>query len=222
HLPAQEVLALLLLGTVLDTVVNALAHLELRQAIALELQREFEALDDVERLEQLQLLAEVEGRRVAGGVGPGAGIGNRPHERADAPVVAAQLENLVNDRAVFALQLARDAGRRVVVGTRFAVHAQDAVLIGGGAAEDRAMQTGQGYGETTSGEAHPIRYFSDNPDFRVCNVPPGNQEHPIVGAHVNRKRDRHARKRDRVVQRDDSQPVHSATIVGTLLDIVNY
>ena len=69
HLPAQEVLALLLLRAVLDVVADALAHLQLGEPIALQLQRQRQPLDDVERLEQLQLLLEVQVGGVAGGVG---------------------------------------------------------------------------------------------------------------------------------------------------------
>ena len=44
HLLAQEVLALLLLGAGLDVVADAAAHLQLGQALALELERELEPL----------------------------------------------------------------------------------------------------------------------------------------------------------------------------------
>ena len=107
HLTAQEVLALLLLRAVFDVVADALADLQFRQPLALELQRQLEPLDDVERFEELELLAEVQVRRVAGGIGQRAGIGDRPHERADPSIVAAQLENLVDDGAVLAFELAR-------------------------------------------------------------------------------------------------------------------
>ena len=69
HLAAQEVLALLLLRAVLDVLADALAHLQLGQPLVLELQRQREPLDDVERFEELQLLREVEIGRVAGGIG---------------------------------------------------------------------------------------------------------------------------------------------------------
>ena len=69
-------------------------------------------LDDVERFEQLQLLVDVQIRRVAGGVGQGAGIGDRAHERADPAIVAAQLEDFLHDRAILALEIARQARRR--------------------------------------------------------------------------------------------------------------
>src|SRR5947208_729800 len=50
HLLAQEVLALLLLGALLDVVADAATDLELGQALALKLHGELQALGDVERL----------------------------------------------------------------------------------------------------------------------------------------------------------------------------
>ena len=58
HLLAQEVLALLLLRAGLDVVADAAAHLQLGEPLALERDGELEPLDDVERLEQLDLLLE--------------------------------------------------------------------------------------------------------------------------------------------------------------------
>ena len=69
HLPAQEVLALLLLRAGFDVVADPLADLQLGEAFLLQPQRQRQPLDDVERLEQLDLLFEVEVRRVAGGIG---------------------------------------------------------------------------------------------------------------------------------------------------------
>ena len=62
HLPAQEVVALLLLGAGLDVLADALAHLELGQPVALELQRQRQALDDVERLRAARPSARRSGR----------------------------------------------------------------------------------------------------------------------------------------------------------------
>ena len=56
HLLAQEVLALLGLGAVLDVVADAGADLKLGEALALQLDRELEALGDVDRLEQALLV----------------------------------------------------------------------------------------------------------------------------------------------------------------------
>ena len=126
HLLAQEVLALLLVGAVLDVVADALAHLQLGQALALERQRQLEALGDVERLEQLDLLLEGQVGGVAGGVGERAGLGDRAQEGGDAAVVAAQLEDLLDDGAVLALELARAAVDGHVVGVLVDLDAQAA------------------------------------------------------------------------------------------------
>ena len=75
-----------------------------------------QALGDVERLEQLDLLLEGQVRGVAGGVGQRAGLGDRADEGGDAAVVAAQLEDLLDDRAVLALELAGAPVDRDVVG----------------------------------------------------------------------------------------------------------
>ena len=56
HLLAQEVLALLLLGALLDVLADALAHLQLGEALALQLDGQLEALGHVERAQQLDLL----------------------------------------------------------------------------------------------------------------------------------------------------------------------
>ena len=69
-------------GALLDVLADALAHLQLGQALALQAQRQLQALDDVERLQQLDLLLEGEVGRVAGGVGERAGLGDRAHEGA--------------------------------------------------------------------------------------------------------------------------------------------
>ena len=57
HLAAEDVLALLLLGAGLDVLADAPAHLQLGEALALQAQRQLQPLDDVDRLEQLDLLA---------------------------------------------------------------------------------------------------------------------------------------------------------------------
>ena len=69
HLLAQEVVALLLVGALLDVVADPLADLQLREALALELQRQLEAVGDVDRAQQLEPLLVVEVGAVAGGVG---------------------------------------------------------------------------------------------------------------------------------------------------------
>ena len=184
--------------------MDALSHLQLRQPLSLELERQLEPLDDIERFEELQLLAEVQVRRIAGGIGQRAGIGNGPHERADPSIVAAQLENLVDDRAVLAFQLTREVARRRLIRTGFVVDTKHAVLVGRRAAESCPMEAGQRHGDATAGEPHPLGYLRDDPDLRVGVVLPGHQEHAIVAAYVDRQGNRHARKDHRVVQGNDS------------------
>src|SRR5207247_537870 len=105
QLAAEEVVALLLLRAGLDVLADALAHLELGQSLALEAEREREPLDDVDRLQELDLLRESQVRGVAGRVGEGAGLRDGPDELRDTLVRPAQLENLVDDGAILALQL---------------------------------------------------------------------------------------------------------------------
>ena len=102
-------------------------------------ERQLEPLDDVERLEQLDLLLEGEVGRVAGRVGERAGLGDRADEGRDAAVVAAQLEDLLDDGAVLALELAR-AGVGLVVGALLDLDAQAALRVGLGGAGDAAVQ----------------------------------------------------------------------------------
>ena len=56
HLLAQEVVALLLLRAVLHVLADALAHLQLGERLALQLHRQLQAVADVERAQQLDLL----------------------------------------------------------------------------------------------------------------------------------------------------------------------
>ena len=107
HLLAQEVLALLLLRAGLDVVADALAHVQLGQPLLLELQRSVRRSTTSSVSSSSSFCANVQVGRVAGGVGQRAGIRDRADEGADAAVVAAQLEDLLDDGAVLALELAR-------------------------------------------------------------------------------------------------------------------
>ena len=129
HLLPQEVVPLLLLGAGFDVVPDALAHLQLGQPFLLQPQRQRQPLDDVERLQQFDLLCEVEIRRVAGGVGQRARLGDRAHERADPAVVAAQFENFLDHGAILALEILGLHGRRRHVRTLVDLDAQHAVAI---------------------------------------------------------------------------------------------
>ena len=88
---------------------------------------ELEPLDDVDRLEQLDALRERDVGRVRARVGERAGVGDRAQELADAVVRVAQLEDLLDDGAVLALELARLDGRRVLVGPLLDLDAEAAL-----------------------------------------------------------------------------------------------
>ena len=116
HLLAEEPLALLLLRALLDVVADAGPNLQLGEPLPLELEGELQPLDDVDRLEQLDALREGDVGRVRARVGERTGLADRAQELADAVVGAAQVEDLLHDGAVLALELARLDGRRVLVG----------------------------------------------------------------------------------------------------------
>ena len=116
-------------------------------------------------LEQLDLLLEREVGRVAGRVGQGAGLGDRADEGRDAAVVAAQLEDLLDDRAVLALELA--TGRRgvLVVGSLLDLDAQRPSASVWRGAGDAAVQAGQGDGADAAGQATASATSATTPTF---------------------------------------------------------
>ena len=91
---------------------------------------------------------EVQVRRVAGRVGQRARLGDRAHEGADAAVVAAQLEDLLDDGAVFALELAGQRRRRRDVRPLVDLDAQHAVAVG-------VRDAGDARGAAPSSDATP-------------------------------------------------------------------
>src|SRR4030095_2231740 len=170
HLATEEVFALLLLRAIFHIVVDAFAHLELGEPFPLELQRELEPFDHIERLEQLTLLCEVQIRGITGRVSEGTCLGNRPHERADPTVVTSQFEDLVDDGPIFTLQLVRQSARGRLVGARFDVDAQHAVGIGRCRARNSAVKRGQRRRNPTAGQTYALRYFRHHTDARDAIV----------------------------------------------------
>ena len=156
HLLAQEVLALLLLRARLDVVADLAPHLQLGEALALKLERAGEPLGHVEHLQQLDLLLVGQVRRVAGGVGQRARLDDRADERRHAAVVAAELEELLDDGAVLALELARPAVDRLVVGVRLDLDAQVAVGAGARGADPASVEALERHGAAAAGQAHVV------------------------------------------------------------------
>ena len=119
-------------------------------------------------------------------------------------VVAAELEDLVNDRAVFALELASDDRRRRLIRVRLMIDAQHAVGVGRSAAERRAMEPRQQYRKPAAGEPHALGDFGNDADLRVRLVVPGNEKDAVVGADVHGECDRHPREHHRVLEGNNS------------------
>ena len=160
QLPAQEVLALLLLRAGLDVLADALAHLQLGQPLVLELTASSSRSTTSSVSSSSTLLREGRFGRVARRVGERARLGDRAHERADAAVVAAQLEDLLDDGAVLALELARQDGRRRLVGPLVDLDAQPALRVGVRGAGDAAVHAAEDDGRAgarAGGRARPRR-----------------------------------------------------------------
>ena len=220
HLLAQEVVALLLLGAVLDVLADALAHLQLGQPLALELQRQRQALHDVERLEQLELLRAVQVGRVAGRVGQRARLGDRADEGADAAVVAAQLEDLLDHGAVLALEVGGQLLRRRDVGVLVHLDAQHAVLVAVGAAGDAAVQRVERH-HVGAADGVALGHLGDDADPGVADPAARDQQHPAVVAGDGRNRDGHAGEHHGIVERNQGKGSHERTI-RSIVDDVKY
>ncbi len=202
HLLAQEVLALLLLGALLDVLADALAHLQLGEALALELDGQLEALGDVDRAQQLDLLLVGEVGGVAGGVGQRAGLCDGAQERGDASVVAAQLEDLLDRGAVLALELTCAFVDGHVVGALVDLDAQLAFGAGDGGADQRAVLAGDGDGAAAAGEADLLGDLGDRADLEELVLVARHENDALVVAHVDGERDAHVGEHDGVVERD--------------------
>ena len=205
ELAAQDVLALLLLDAGLDVLLDAPAHLHEGEALALQLERELEALAHVDGLEQLHLLLEGEVGRVAGRVGERARLGDRADERGDAAVVAAQLEDLLDDRAVLALELADAAVGGLLVGPLLDLDEQTALRVGGRRAGDAAVQAVQRDRATAAGEPDAIGDLGDGADLRVLVLVLGHEQHALLVADVDGEGHVHVGEDDDVFQGDEQQ-----------------
>ena len=182
------------------------ADLQLGQALALELQRQGEARRHVELLQQPDLLLEGQVGGVAGGVGERAGLGDRAQERGDAAVVAAQLEDLLDDRAVLALEVAGAAVDGDVVGVLDDLDAQAADRRGlcAAPATPRAMPSSDG-AAGAAGQADALGDAGDGADAGVLAVVARNEQDAILVPRVDGERHVHGREDDGVVKRDEQK-----------------
>ena len=208
HLAAQDVLALLTLCAGLDVLADAPPNLQLGEPLALEPDCELQPLDDVDRLEQLDLLGEAHVRRVARRVGQRAGVADRANEVADARVGVAQLEDLLDRGAVLALELGRADARRVLVGLLVDLDAQASVGPRRRGARDAAVQPLQGHRVPAAGQPQATRHLGDGADAGVLALVHRHEEHTLLVARLDRERHRHVREDDAVLERDQQQIRH--------------
>ncbi len=205
HLLAQDVLALLLLDVGVDVLANAAAHLQLGQALTLQGEREVETLDDVDFFEQLDALCERDIGRVRARVRKRAGLGDRAQEGADPLVGVANLEDLLDDGAILALELARLDRREALVGTLVDFDAEAPLRIGVRGADDGAVQAAEGDGVAPTGEPDAIGDLGHRPDLRVLVLVLRDEQDAVFVACVDRQGDGHAREDDGVFERNEQQ-----------------
>ncbi len=149
--------------------------------------------------------AEREVGRVAGGVGQRAGLDDRAHPGGDAAVVAAQLEDLLDGRAVVADEVAGAAvdGRAVLrLGD---LDAQATHRVGVGGAGDAAADALERRAVRAAGEAHALGDAGDGADGGVLALVAGDEEDLLLVADLDRQGHVHRREDDGVVERDQQE-----------------
>ena len=205
HLAPQDVLALLLLRAFLDVLADALPHLQGGEHFALQLGRELQPLAQVQRLEQAELLLERDVGRVADRVRKRSGIADRAQEGRDAAVVAAVVEDLLDDRAVLGPELAELRVPLLGVGVVLDLDAQLAARVALGRAQDAAMEAVQHDRAAAAGQPDRLDDLGNGADGRVLVLVVRDEEDVLLVSGVHRQRDGHVREDDGVLQRDQQQ-----------------
>ena len=207
QLASQDVLALLALSALLDVLTDSMTDLQLGQSLALKSEGESEPLDHIHGLEQLDPLLEGCFRRVGGGVGESADVTDRAYERGNAPVITAQLQDLLDDGAVLALELTGLHAGRNLVGLFLHLDPKSALGVGVGGSGDSAVQADEIDGCGATGQAHALGDLGDRADVCVLLVVPWHEQDAVLVAHIGGDRDIHVREDDDVVERDKQQRV---------------
>ena len=202
----------------LDVLLDPLPHLHQREALALELERELQPLADVDRLEQLDLLLEREVGRVAGRVGEGAGLGDRAHEGGDAPVVASQLEDLLDDRAILPLELADALVRGLLVRALLDLDEEAPLWIACRGAGHPSVQAVERHGSTAAGQPDAVGDLRDGSDLRVAVLVLRHEQHAVLVADVDGEGHVHVGEDDDVFQGDEKKA--GGVLVLTILAFV--
>ena len=215
ELLTQDELTLLLLHPRVDVLTDPAPDLHQSETLALEGKCELEALGDVDGLEDLHLLLKGEIGRVAGRIGERAGIGDRTNERCDSTVVAAELENLLDHRAVLGLERPECLARRSIVLALIGVDEETPLCIGLGGTGDGTMKTVQRHGSVSAGQPHTIRHLGNRANLCVLTVALGDEQDALFIPDVDRQGHVHVREDDDVVERDEQQLAHDwLTLLG--------
>jgi hypothetical protein len=214
ELAAEDVLALLLLRAGLDVLTDAAPDLKLGEPLVLEPDGELEPLADIGRLEQVDLLLEGQVGRVSRGVGEGSRLGDRAHEARDGAVVAAQLEDLLDDGAILRLQLARLRRRKLLVGMLLDLDAEVAARVGVRCADDAAEQPFERHGAHATGQADAVAHLGDSADLGVFVLVARHEQDALVVADVHGEGDVHVREDDGVLERHEQERAHGLPPFG--------
>ena len=217
HLPPQDVFALLLLGAGFHVVANAPTHLQLCETLTLQAQCKLETLDDVDLREQLDLLGEGDVGGVRSRVRERAGTRDRADEVVDPSVGLAQVEDLLDHRAILALELGRLDTRRLLVGPLVDLDAQTAVGAGLGSAGDPAVPAGERRRPRTAGQPDDVGGLGDRADVGVDAVVDGDEQDPLAFGHVDRQRHGHVREDHGFLERDQQHLCQVSSFIQSLM-----
>ena len=138
ELLAQQEVSLGLLHPLVDLGANLLAHRRVSEHVLGPADEPGESLLDVERLEHLDLLLDAEVGRVSGQIGEVARMPNGA-DRLDGAAGATQLEEVLDEGAIFTRQLARCVGG-VAVGEWLDLDPERPTDVGLAATETGAVQ----------------------------------------------------------------------------------
>ncbi len=114
-----------------------------------------------------------------------------------------QLEDLLDDGAVLALELADAAVGRLRIGALLDVDEEPALGVGPGRSGDCTVQPLERDGAAPAGETDAVRHLRDRADLRVLVVVLGHEQHAILVADVDGEGDVHVGEDDDVFQGDE-------------------
>src|SRR5688572_28013155 len=121
-------------------------------------------------------------------------MSNRPYKRAETAVVSTELENFFHNRAIFALQLARQARSGNQVGMLFNVHSEQAGAVGLGCAGYCSLETRERDGKSPARQLDALRDLGNHAYLCIFVAPPRHQQNTLLITDIQRKGYRHSRE----------------------------